>query len=89
MAISFGRRAFLGAGGLAALAGFLPLRRLLAGGGSPSLGFGPLQPDPNGILDLPAGFAYRVLDRGGDAMDDGYRVPGRPDGMAAFAAAET
>jgi uncharacterized repeat protein (TIGR03803 family) len=48
-------------------------------------GFGPLVPDPDGLLDLPEGFSYVVLDRRGDVMDDGYRVPGAPDGMACFA----
>jgi hypothetical protein len=43
-----------------------------------------LEPDPTGILDLPPGFQYRVLDRTGWAMDDGYKVPGKPDGMACF-----
>jgi uncharacterized repeat protein (TIGR03803 family) len=45
---------------------------------------GPLVPDPNGILDLPAGFSYAVLETTGDPMDDGYRVPGAPDGMECF-----
>ncbi len=49
-------------------------------------GFGDLIPDPNRILDLPAGFEYQVLSRGGDTMDDGLFVPGKHDGMAAFAA---
>jgi secreted PhoX family phosphatase len=44
-----------------------------------------LQPDPAGILDLPEGFTYRVLERHGDLMDDGFRVPGKPDGMGCFA----
>lgn len=46
--------------------------------------FGPLVPDPNGVFDLPAGFSYRVISRFGDTMDDGFLVPSRPDGMAAF-----
>ncbi len=45
---------------------------------------GSLVRDPAGILDLPEGFRYRVLARLGEAMDDGLRVPGMPDGMAAF-----
>lgn len=48
-------------------------------------GYGPLVPDPKGLLDLPAGFRYRVLSTVGDRMDDGLRLPGKPDGMAAFA----
>lgn len=46
--------------------------------------FGPLINDPEGIMDLPAGFSYRILSRTGDAMDDGFLVPGKHDGMAAF-----
>ena len=46
--------------------------------------YGPLRPDPRGVLDLPEGFSYRVLDRVGAPMSDGLRVPGRPDGMACF-----
>ena len=47
-------------------------------------GWGELVPDPEGILDLPPGFTYRVLEESGDPMDDGYVVPGLPDGMACF-----
>ncbi|MFT3756491.1 MAG: DUF839 domain-containing protein [Pseudoxanthomonas sp.] len=32
----------------------------------------------------PQGFSYRVLERAGERMDDGYRVPGRPDAMGCF-----
>ena len=46
--------------------------------------FGDLIPDPDGVLDLPAGFSYTVVERVGDAMDDGFDVPGAPDGMACF-----
>ncbi|NEO66906.1 MAG: DUF839 domain-containing protein, partial [Moorea sp. SIO4G2] len=49
-------------------------------------GFGSLQPDPNQLLDLPAGFSYKVLSRTGDTMSDSNLVPGRPDGMGAFPA---
>ncbi|CAN5867757.1 PhoX family phosphatase [soil metagenome] len=48
-------------------------------------GYGPLLPDPKGILKLPQGFSYRIISRRGDRMDDGLLVPGNPDGMAAFA----
>lgn len=47
-------------------------------------GYGALVPDPAGLLDLPQGFAYRVLSRLGDKMDDGGTVPDRADGMGCF-----
>ncbi|MCB2087471.1 MAG: DUF839 domain-containing protein, partial [Sphingomonadaceae bacterium] len=47
-------------------------------------GYGPLQPDPAGFLDLPEGFTYRIISKLGDAMDDGFAVPDRADGMGCF-----
>jgi len=47
-------------------------------------GYGPLIPDPNGLLDLPRGFQYRAISRTGDMMNDRNPVPGGHDGMAAF-----
>jgi len=41
--------------------------------------------DPDGLLDLPEGFSYRVLQRAGTTMSDDQRVPGRPDAMGCFA----
>ncbi|QHJ12003.1 hypothetical protein FX988_02244 [Paraglaciecola mesophila] len=52
---------------------------------STASGFGPLVPDPNKILDLPAGFDYQVISQLGDAMSDGFTVPDRADGMGCFA----
>jgi uncharacterized protein len=48
-------------------------------------GFGQLVKDPQGILDLPQGFQYRIISKVGDTMTDGTKVPTRHDGMAAFA----
>lgn len=49
-------------------------------------GYGPLVPDPNGLLDLPKGFRYTVLSREGDQLRSGEGpVPSNHDGMAAFA----
>ncbi|MFD3334506.1 alkaline phosphatase PhoX [Streptomyces sp. NPDC058700] len=49
-------------------------------------GYGPLVPDPAGLLDLPAGFRYKVLSRQGEPLRSGEgQVPGNPDGMHAFA----
>ncbi|HMI92921.1 MAG TPA: alkaline phosphatase PhoX, partial [Polyangiales bacterium] len=44
--------------------------------------------DPAGIVDLPPGFSYRVLQRFGDPLSDGYRMAGRPDAMGAFGGAD-
>lgn len=48
---------------------------------------GPLRPDPKRLLDLPAGFRYRVVSRAGATMSDELFVPPAHDGMAAFAGA--
>lgn len=48
-------------------------------------GYGPLKTDPNGMLDLPEGFTYRVISQGGETMADGLLVPGQFDGMGCFA----
>jgi secreted PhoX family phosphatase len=67
--------------------GFLGLDRYLCAAGAkvPRIEpWGPLGKDPHRILNLPEGFSYRVLSRTGDRMSDGYLVPGKPDGMAAF-----
>jgi uncharacterized protein len=47
-----------------------------------------LVPDPAGVIDLPRGFSYRILQRFGDPLSDGYRMAGRPDAMGAFAGAD-
>ncbi|MFE4536884.1 alkaline phosphatase PhoX [Streptomyces scopuliridis] len=48
-------------------------------------GYGPLITDPDGLLDLPRGFRYKVLSREGDPLRSGEgRVPSNHDGMAAF-----
>ncbi|MBM6616978.1 alkaline phosphatase PhoX [Bacillus suaedaesalsae] len=58
-----------------------------AGSDNPTSGFGgygPLVPDPKGMLDLPTGFHYKIISREGDLMTDGTPIPGAFDGMAAF-----
>ena len=80
------RRTFLR--GLAATAaGFGGLGRAAAAGlldEPPAHAYGRLVADPDGILDLPPGFSYRIISRWGEEMDDGLLVPGLHDGMAAF-----
>jgi len=50
-----------------------------------SEGYGPLLEDPEGIVNLPQGFSYKIISRQGDMMKDGFLVPGKADGMATFA----
>jgi secreted PhoX family phosphatase len=48
-------------------------------------GYGPLQPDPAGLLALPNGFHYTVLAASGATLlDSGEVTPGNPDGAASF-----
>ncbi len=47
-------------------------------------GYGPLVKDPNGILDLPQGFHYKIISETGNKMTNGDLVPAGLDGMAAF-----
>ncbi|WP_428389814.1 alkaline phosphatase PhoX [Mucisphaera sp.] len=88
--VSLDRRGFL-KGAAAVSMGFAGLD-LLCRTSTPALaaasgnaGYGPLIPDPAGILALPEGFTYRVISKLGETMDDGLLVPGMHDGMAAFA----
>ncbi len=85
------RRDFLRLTGIASL-GFMGLHQfvsnpLLAGSlnsNNSNIGYGPLLPDPKGILNLPKGFTYKIISKRGNTMSDGLLVPGAPDGMAAF-----
>ncbi|MBD3782668.1 MAG: DUF839 domain-containing protein [Micrococcales bacterium] len=58
-----------------------------------AVGYGPLVPDPHGLLDLPAGFSYTVLAVAGNSgnpvepttLDDGgEQSPSRYDGTGSF-----
>lgn len=85
------RRNFIKVSGMATL-GFMglhqwiknPLEAAIPKTFGPVAGYGPLVPDPEGILNLPKGFTYKIISRQGDKMDDGLLVPGAPDGMATF-----
>ena len=51
-------------------------------------GYGPLVPDPAGILSLPKGFSYKIVATAGQTvMDGGALTPADMDGMGAFATA--
>ncbi|MDG2126005.1 MAG: DUF839 domain-containing protein [Verrucomicrobiales bacterium] len=79
------RRGFLRSSALVS-AGFLALRGHVESAlpGRRLDLYGAFVPDPEGVIDLPEGFSYRVISRTGDEMSDGLLVPGKPDGMAAF-----
>ncbi|MCY0992159.1 DUF839 domain-containing protein [Nannocystis sp. ILAH1] len=77
------RRTFLRGGAAMAAAASLPL--VFSYHRTARADYGALVPDPEGLLDLPAGFSYTIVSQTGDAMTDGYRVPGAPDAMGAFA----
>ncbi|GDY73172.1 hypothetical protein SAV31267_026570 [Streptomyces avermitilis] len=50
-----------------------------------SVGYGPLIPDPKGILALPAGFSYRVITYSGKTkLESGEFTPSNHDGTATF-----
>jgi secreted PhoX family phosphatase len=100
--MSFSRRGFLRASLFSATGLFAggidaALAAIPAGPRRTAEGFGPLRPDPAGLLDLPEGFRYRLLSPGtlesegataerfASRLDDGSRTPPLHDGMAAFA----
>jgi len=100
--MSWSRRSFLRAAlvGSPALLAAQGVGRVLAamssGPRERAMGYGPLRPDPDGLLDLPEGFRYRLLstgvidaERNTDArfaslLSDGSPTPGLHDGMACF-----
>ncbi len=81
------RRTFLRTGALTAGGAALALSpgAALAASRSRS-GFGPLVRDTNGLLDLPRGFSYRVVQTIEDKLSNGAPVPEDFDGMMAIAA---
>ena len=88
--MTLSRRHFLKTSAAFAL-GFSGLQTLFGCGGAEipntraiSERFGPMQRDPNRILDLPEGFSYQIISRQGEQMTDGFFVPEDHDGMAAF-----
>jgi secreted PhoX family phosphatase len=52
---------------------------------TPSVGYGPLVPDPKGLLSLPEGFTYTIVAESGvTKLETGEPTPSDPDGTAAF-----
>jgi secreted PhoX family phosphatase len=49
------------------------------------VGYGPLVPDPDGLLSLPEGFSYSIVAQSGvTTLESGEPTPSDPDGTAAF-----
>ena len=80
------RRQFLSA--TATAFGALSLSGCMTRGAEQAAGYGPLVPDPNGLIDLPQGFSYRLLSSLDDAMSDGGTVPDKADGMGCLPLAD-
>src|SRR6187401_756787 len=57
----------------------LPLVRPTAQAAPAMQGLGLPLPDPDGLLDLPAGFSYQTLIRSGEELADGLVFPPDPD----------
>jgi secreted PhoX family phosphatase len=91
--MSVSRRGFVAGGAASALAitfaGSLDtIFQTAANADTPAgeaFGYGPLIPDPKGILDLPKGFSYKSLSIEGDPISPGVVVPGHHDGTGTFA----
>ncbi|MGW7577109.1 alkaline phosphatase PhoX [Streptomyces sp. NPDC054765] len=74
------------AGAPGALGEELPDARPDGAADGPGIGYGPLVPDPDGILALPAGFSYRIITRTGvTKLDSGESTPSHHDGTGTFA----
>jgi secreted PhoX family phosphatase len=89
--MALNRRSFLRQSGLVIAAGsmgsVIASRSVAHARPSPLVtGYGPLLPDPLGVLDLPAGFRYRAISREGDPLTGGGQVPASHDGTGAFSA---
>lgn len=88
---SVSRRAFVGGSATAGL-GFVfagsgsvdVFARSAAAATRTATGYGPLVPDPQGILALPKGFSYQLVARSGVTPTSDGRHPSDPDGMGVF-----
>jgi hypothetical protein len=50
-----------------------------------AVGYGPLVPDPAGVLSLPEGFSYKIVaETGVTLLESGEPTPSDPDGTAVF-----
>ena len=85
-----GRRHFLKIAGAVSL-GFVGLHRYFASANFRETGlyrrlkgYGHLRANSGRVINLPEGFSCNVISTTGEEMNDGFLVPARHDGMAAF-----
>ena len=78
------RRSFLYLSGILSASAFArPLEQILQSSNSRSFNR-KMKKDPRKIIDVHQSLSYNIISRKGDIMSDGHKVPGAPDGMAAF-----
>jgi len=79
------RRTLLQRGAVLAGAALVAPSALMSKASAATAGYGPLTPAAGGLLALPAGFTYRVVDQTGDAFAGlAGGQPSAPDGQAFF-----
>lgn len=83
------RRSLLRAGTLGglgiAVAGSIEAIAGPAAAHAPVAGYGPLIPDPAGLLALPKGFSYKIVAKAGETLlESGHATPSDTDGMGFF-----
>lgn len=81
------RREILELGGIGALGLFVSGCRHIPARPEPGY-WGKLELHRSGLLELPTGFELLLVQQAGDVMNDGFSVPGQPDGMACFEAVD-
>ena len=79
------RRSFLYLSGIVSAYAFsAPLSRMLLASNNKNFN-SKMKKDPNNVIDIHRSLSYNIISNKGDVMSDGFRVPGSPDGMSAFA----
>ena len=78
------RRKFLQISGIFSAYAFSGSLQTMLHASRSSLNKSHLSKDANKILDIHSSLSYKIVSTKGSLMSDGNRVPGNPDGMAAF-----
>ena len=78
------RRRFLQISGIFSAYAFSGSLQTMLHASKASVNISRLSKDPNSVLDIHSSLSYNIISSKGSLMSDGNRVPGNPDGMAAF-----